>query len=263
MDQLLAVLSQKSGVDLVNYKHTTLQRRITRRMHILNLKSLQEYYELLLFNEGEQHQLYKDMLIHVSSFFRDEKSFDFLCSNVIPNLLKDKKEDETIRVWVCGCSTGEEAYSIAICLHEHLELIGNLSRVKIFASDISEGTITKARQAIYSEQTTGKISAARLEKYFTRVKEGRRIKPFIRDMCVFAVHNVLSDPPFAKIDLLSCRNVLIYMQPVLQRKVLATFSYALKPGGFLFLGKSETSGLAGRFDSIQIRARIYLLTEHH
>lgn len=258
LDQLLAVLSQKSGVDLVNYKHTTLQRRITRRMHILNLKSLQEYYELLLFNEGEQHQLYKDMLIHVSSFFRDEKSFDFLCSDVIPNLLKDINENETVRVWVCGCSTGEEAYSIAICLHEHLELIGNLSRVKIFASDISEGTIAKARQAIYSEQTTAKISAARLEKYFTRVKEGRRIKPFIRDMCVFAVHNVLSDPPFAKIDLLSCRNVLIYMQPVLQRKVLATFSYALKPGGFLFLGKSETSGLTGRFDSINKSANIFI-----
>jgi two-component system CheB/CheR fusion protein len=268
LDRILAVLSKKSGVDLLNYKHTTLQRRISRRLHILNLQSLADYYDLLVYNEAEQHQLYKEMLIHVSSFFRDEKSFDFLCSDVIPSLLKDKQADETVRVWVCGCSTGEEAYSIAICLHEHHELIGNLSNIKIFASDVSENAIAKARQGTYSEQTVAKMAQPRLEKYFTKVKDGYRIKAFIRDMCVFAVQNVLADPPFAKIDLLSCRNVLIYMQPVLQRKVLATFSYAIKPGGFLFLGKSETSGLSGRFESVNKSANIFvnrtpITTLHH
>lgn len=268
LDNILAVLSKKSGVDLLNYKHTTLQRRINRRLHVFNLQSLNDYYDMLVVNEAEQHQLYKEMLIHVSSFFRDEKSFDFLCSDVIPNLLRDKQANDTVRVWVCGCSTGEEAYSIAICLHEHHELIGNLSNIKIFASDLSEGAIAKARKGTYSEQTVAKIEQSRLEKYFTKVKDEYRIKPFIRDMCVFAVQNVLADPPFAKIDLLSCRNVLIYMQPILQRKVLATFSYAIKPGGFLFLGKSETSSLAGRFESINKSANIFvnrtpITTLHH
>jgi two-component system CheB/CheR fusion protein len=268
LDRILTVLSKKSGVDLLNYKHSTLQRRISRRLHILNLKSLADYHSMLVYNEAEQHQLYKEMLIHVSSFFRDEKSFEFLCSDVIPNLLKDKHADETVRVWVCGCSNGEEAYSIAICLHEHHELIGNLANIKIFASDVSENAIARARQGVYSEQTVAKISRYRLKKYFTKVREGWRINPFIRDMCVFAVQNVLGDPPFAKIDLLSCRNVLIYMQPVLQRKVLATFSYAIKPGGFLFLGKSETSSLAGRFESINKSANIFInqtpiTTLHH
>ncbi|OJV12717.1 MAG: hypothetical protein BGO21_02940 [Dyadobacter sp. 50-39] len=255
---ILGLLRRKSGVDLLNYKQTTLGRRISRRLDELNLSDVGEYYMLLQDSEQEQHLLCQQMLIHVTSFFRDEKGFEDLCRQVIPDLIADKGLEHTVRVWVCGCSTGEEAYSIAICLHEHLEKLGNLSRVKIFASDVSEPVITKARQGLYSKQATEKISPERLETYFTATKEGYRIKPFIRDMCVFAVHNVLSDPPFAKIDLLTCRNLLIYFQPVLQKKVLATFSYAINPGGYLFLGKSETSGPSGSFESVNKSANIFV-----
>jgi two-component system, chemotaxis family, CheB/CheR fusion protein len=258
LSDILKVLVQKTGVDLLHYKHTTLQRRVLRRMHLLNILDGHDYLSWFRQNEQEQHQLYKDMLIHVSSFFRDDSSFDYLCAHIIPELLRHKQEHETVRVWICGCATGEEAYSIAICLHEHAADIGNLSRIKIFASDLSETAIARARAGAYTRADVSKVSERRLENYFEETDGGYRIRSIIRDMCVFAVHNVLTDPPFANIDLLSCRNVLIYMQPMLQKKVLTTFSYALKENGFLFLGKSETTGFAGKFQPVSKNANIYI-----
>ena len=259
--KILDILVQKTGVDLHHYKQTTLQRRISRRIHLLNMKDSLEYLEHLHVNEQEQHQLYKEMLIHVSGFFRDEKSFDYLCSHIIPAIFAKKAGDDTIRIWVCGCATGEEAYSIAICLHEQIEKRGGNYKIKIFASDLSEDAISKARLGVYPLSVVAKIPAQRLNTYFIDYQGGKRLRSFIRDMCVFAVHNVLTHPPFARIDLLSCRNVLIYMQPLLQRKILTTFSYAIVENGFLFLGRSETSSMAGRFEAVNKAANIFINKE--
>lgn len=263
LPQFLDILVQNTGVDFHHYKPTTLQRRITRRMHMLNISSEKDYLSYLQNNDHEQHLLYKEMLIHVTSFFRDETSFDYLCSRIIPDILAKKSPNDIVRIWVCGCATGEEAYSIAICFHEHLAAYGDLAKIKIFASDLSESAIAKARIATYSQSAIAKISEKRLETYFEETEKGWRVKSFIRDMCVFAVHNVLTHPPFANVDLLSCRNVLIYMKPVLQRKMLATFSYSLREKGYLFLGKSETSGLAGKFDPINLSANIFTNRERY
>ncbi len=260
---ILKLLVQKTGVNFHQYKPATLERRIMRRMQLLNIKDEAGYLAYLIASEAEQHHLYKEMLVHVTSFFRDESSFDFLCSQVLPAILKEKGPEDTVRIWVCGCATGEEAYTVAMCLHEHLKESRDFTRIKIFASDLSETAIAKARRAIYSTTTLAKLSDARIGHYFEDCKQGKRIKTFIRDMCVFAVHDVLSHPPFANLDLVTCRNVLIYMQPVLQRKVLATFSYALKQGGYLFLGKSETSGLAGKFEPVNKTANIYINKERN
>lgn len=263
LDRFLNILVRNTGVDFYQYKPTTLQRRIVRRMHLLNMASEDEYLAYLTTNGQEQHLLYKEMLIHVSSFFRDESSFDYLCAEVISAILKDKNADEVVRVWVCGCATGEEAYSIAICFHEHLKKNGDLARIKIFASDLSENIIAKARRAVYPAASVSRLSENRQQEYFLPHRDGYQVAPFIRDMCVFAVHNVLSHPPFPNIDLLSCRNVLIYMKPVLQKKVLATFSYALRENGYLFLGKSETSGLAGKFDPVNKNANVFINRERN
>ncbi len=257
IDQILDLLVRKTGVNFRLYKPTTLQRRVVRRMHLLGIQRESDYLEHLRADEQEQHLLYKEMLIHVTSFFRDEASFDYLCSEVIPRILESRPREELVRVWVCGCATGEEAYSIAMCFHEHFKNPDDLSRIKIFASDLSEAAIARARHAVYPRTATAHLNNHRLETYFNDYKGQKQIKPFIRNMCVFAVHDVLSHPPFPNIDLLSCRNVLIYMKPVLQKKVLATFSYALRQNGFLFLGKSENSGLSGTFEAISKSANVF------
>jgi two-component system, chemotaxis family, CheB/CheR fusion protein len=262
-ESIINVLVQKTGVALDHYKRTTLQRRILRRMNFLNIPAIEQYWEFIQQNEREQHQLYKDVLIHVSSFFRDEKSFDYLCSEIIPAIFKGKGKEDTVRVWICGCSTGEEAYSIAICMHEHAVATNSEAKIKIFASDLSENAISQARLAVYPLTALTKVSENRIQKYFVDHKGGKRIQVFIRDMCVFAVHNVLRHPPFAHLDLLSCRNVLIYMQPVLQKAVLATFSYALKEEGYLFLGKSEASNAGGRFEYINKSANVFISKERN
>jgi two-component system CheB/CheR fusion protein len=257
LEQILGLLVRKTGVNFRLYKPTTLHRRVIRRMHLLGMQRELDYLEYLRSDEQEQHLLYKEMLIHVTSFFRDEASFDYLCSEVIPMILESRPKEELVRVWVCGCATGEEAYSIAMCFHEHFKNAEDLSRIKIFASDLSDTAIARARHAVYPRTSTARLNEHRLDTYFNDYKGQKQVKSFIRNMCVFAVHDVLSHPPFPNIDLLSCRNVLIYMKPVLQKKVLATFSYALRQNGFLFLGKSENSGLSGTFETINKSANIF------
>ncbi|MCY7410958.1 MAG: PAS domain S-box protein, partial [Chitinophagales bacterium] len=185
---------------------------------------------------------FQDVLIPVTSFFRDPKTFQTLCDTVFPLLFKNKSADEPIRVWIAGCSTGEEAFTIAICLHEFLGEKLSTTKIQIFASDISEKAIKKARAAIYTKAEVANISASQLNNYFVKNNGGYEVNKLIRDMCVFTPHNFLKDPPFAKLDLISCRNVLIYLDTFLQKKAFTTFHYALKENGFLLLGKSETTG---------------------
>jgi len=224
-------------------------------MAICKTTTIASYLDLLRNDKAEQGALFQDMLIPVTSFFRDTEAFKSLSKTIIPPFIKnitaaDKSgKNNSIRVWVAGCSTGEEAYSIAICLHECCA--ENLShiRIQIFASDISEKAIKKARVGIYSKADVKSLSAERLRIYFVKTNSGYEVSKFIRDMCVFALHNFLQDPPFAKMDLISCRNSLIYMDAFLQKKALTTFHYALKENGILLLGKSETTGGASDFFS--------------
>jgi two-component system, chemotaxis family, CheB/CheR fusion protein len=259
--QILSLLRTSKGTDFTYYKQTTIIRRIFRRIALNKSKDSAAYLKYLLENKGEQDALYQDLLISVTSFFRDPKVFDNLCESVFPNIMKNKAIGEPVRVWVAGCSTGEEAYSIAICLREFFGTKNE--RVQIFASDISEPAITKARAGIYSKSEVEGVSALRLQEFFTRTHGGYQLNKQIRDICVFAVHNFLKDPPFGKIDFVSCRNVLIYMEPYLQKKALTTFHYALNPKGFLLLGKSETGSsapdlfaTAGKNDKLFIRKDI-------
>ncbi|MEO6729602.1 MAG: chemotaxis protein CheB [Ferruginibacter sp.] len=250
--QMLALLRVRKGTDFTYYKQTTIRRRILRRMAVNKLEDLAAYLKFLREFKAEQDVLYQDLLIPVTSFFRDKAIFDNLCETVLPVIVKNKSPNEPIRVWVAGCSTGEEAFSIAICIKEFLNNRPNLSigetkinndiRVQVFATDISEPAIAKARRGIYSKSETEAINPERLQEFFVKMNGSYQVTKTIRDMCVFAVHNFLKDPPFAKMDLVSCRNVLIYMEPYLQKKALTTFHYALLPKGFLLLGRSETSG---------------------
>ncbi len=237
--QILTLLRLRKGTDFTYYKQTTVRRRILRRMAITKKDNIKEYLSYARLHKAEQDALYQDLLIPVTSFFRERKVFDDLCATIFPSIIKNKDKNTPIRVWVAGCSTGEEAYSIAICLKEFLG--DSHERVQIFATDISVPAITKARTGIYTKSELEKVSEERLKEFFTKTDIGFRINKELRDMCVFAVHNFLKDPPFGKIDFVSCRNVLIYMQQYLQKKAFSTFHYALNPHGYLLLGKSETS----------------------
>ena len=240
--QILLLLRTRKGVDFTYYKQTTIRRRIARRIALSMQESIQAYSKYLADNETEQDVLYQDMLIPVTQFFRDAAVFEMLCDKVFPLLLKEKPWNEPLRIWISGCSTGEEAYSFVMCLHEYLgDKVFN-SRIQLFATDISEVAIAKARSGIYKKSEVSGLSPAQLQQFFVPRDGKFQLNKSIRESCVFAAHNFLKDPPFAKMDLISCRNVMIYMEPVLQKRALTTFHYALKEGGFLVLGKSETTG---------------------
>ncbi len=243
-NQIHSFLRQRREVDFTHYKQSTIRRRILRRMVINRIESLQEYARFLESNFTELDTLYNDLLIPVTSFFRDEHAFGHLCDKIFPDMFRNRTGQLPVRIWVAGCSTGEEAYSMAICLHEFLGENAAGMRVQLFATDLSETAIRKARSGIYTRREMEGVSADRLQHYFTKIDGHYQVKKNIRDLCVFATHNFLSDPPFAKMDLLSCRNVLIYMDSYLQHKAMTTFHYALNENGVLLLGKSETAGNA-------------------
>ena len=242
LKKILSLIRVRKGVDFTYYKQSTIQRRILRRMAFKEMPNYSEYYNYLQAHKSEQDFLYQDLLIPVTSFFRDPKTFEDLAEKVFPVIVKDKSPTESLRVWIAGCSTGQEAYSFAICLTEYLGKNACALKIQIFASDISEPSIAKARSGIYSKAEVHGISKDRLETYFTKVDGDYHVNKSIRDLCLFANHNFLKDPPFAKVDLISCRNVLIYLQTYLQKKAFSTFHYALNEKRFLILGKSENIG---------------------
>jgi two-component system CheB/CheR fusion protein len=217
---------------------------MARRMGLLNIQNLETYREFLQAHPDEVEKLYHDILINVTSFFREPDSFQVLQQLVFPAICENKPLDAPIRIWVAGCSTGEEVYSIAMSLLEFLSDHPDKHQIQIFATDISEIAINKARSGIYSHQALVDISPERLRRFFTQVQDGYQIGKSVREVCVFARQNLTSDPPFSRLDLISCRNMLIYLEPVLQKKVMPIFHYALNPDGFLMLGSSEGIGSA-------------------
>ena len=241
-DSVLSQLTKSSGIDFLGYKVPTLRRRIERRMVLCRVNSLKDYLDLLLTNSDELHSLQQEVLIHVTRFFRDPEVFKALKTAVLPKLIANRPADTPFRIWIPGCSTGEEVYSIVICIIEFLEEQNANFPVKVFATDISELAIEKARAAIYPGTIDADVAAERLEKFFKPCDGGYRIDKRIRDTCVFARQDVTQDPPFSQLDLISCRNVLIYLGPELQSRVFPVFHYALKPDGFLILGSAESTG---------------------
>jgi two-component system CheB/CheR fusion protein len=257
--QILNLVFSRTGNDFTHYKQPTIRRRIARRMVVVNKETLEEYFYYLKNEKEEQDLLFNDFLINVTYFFRDAKFFESLPESIFPQIFQNITNNN-LRVWVAGCASGEEAYSLAICIHEFL-IENNYKdiKVQIFASDLSEKCITKARNAIYSAQDVQDISSVRVQNYFIKRDGNYHVNKTIRDMCIFATHNFIKDPPFAKIDLVSCRNVLIYFDPYLQNKVLTSFHYALKEKGILFIGKSETATSAQNlFEPIGHSEKIYV-----
>lgn len=259
LHQIINLILLRTGNDFRYYKQPTLRQSIARRMAATKKDTIEEYFNLLRNHETEQDHLFHDFVIPVTFFFRDSKSFESLSRVAFPLLIKNAKKN-SLRIWVAGCTTGEEAYSLAISIHEYLVQTDNLQiKVQIFASDLSEKSISKARTAMYSHQDVQQIPVPLLQNYFTKTEGNYLINKVIRDMCIFAVHNFVQDPPFAKIDLISCRNVLTYFKPFLQNKVLSIFHNCLSENGMLFLGESETVLNNDRlFENIEKHEKIYI-----
>lgn len=256
--KIFMLIKRKTGVDLSFYKETTIIRRLERRMGINQIPEVSRYIALLEENPDEITTLFKEILIGVTRFFRDQPAFEMVAEHVVPALFNGKDPQEQIRVWVAGCSTGEEAYSTAILLSEYAEKHALPNEVKIFATDIDRDAIEFASHGTYPESIAADISQERLTKYFVRTGEHYHVTQSIRERVVFAHHNIFKDPPFRRVDLISCRNLLIYLQPVLQRTVLSNFHFSLNENGYLFLGSSETVGeLTQYFRTIDTKWKLF------
>ena len=242
--KIFILLRSQTGHDFTQYKQNTIKRRVERRMAVHQLPELGGYVRFLQQTPVEVEALFRDLLIGVTSFFRDPEAFAALETTVIPGLFNDKPTGTPIRVWICGCSTGEEAYSIAILLQEQMEKLKKNFKLQLFATDIDSRAIDQARSGIYSASIAADVSAERLAHFFSLENDGAsyRINKTIRDLLVFSEHDVNKDPTFSKLDLISCRNLLIYLNSDLQKKLIPLFHYSLNPGGTLFLGTSETTG---------------------
>jgi two-component system, chemotaxis family, CheB/CheR fusion protein len=238
--KIFSILRNTKRVDFAYYKQETIRRRITRRMLLKKIEKPDEYVRVLRKDPDEVENLFLDVLVNVTGFFRDPEAYEALKKTAFPSLMQNRSRNAPIRVWVPGCSTGEEAYSLAICLLEYLGDIGSSTQIQIFATDISENIIQRARAGIYPESIGMDVSPERLRRFFHKSDSGYQISKTIRDMCVFSKQDVSGDPPFSKLDLISCRNVMIYMGAPLEKRIIPTFHYALNPVGILFLGSSET-----------------------
>lgn len=257
LTRIFAILREKCRVDFTFYKPSTVTRRIERRMTVNQIDNIKDYVAFLASHPGEVVALYRELLIGVTSFFRDPDAFDQLGQFSLPEILKNAPRRE-VRFWVAGCSTGEEAYSLAILVRETMEQLGVSQDVKIFATDIDRDAIQFAANGCFPESIAADVSPRWLSKYFYKKEDNFQIARTIREMVVFAQHNLLKDPPFTNIALISCRNLLIYLQPVLQRKVLEFFNFSLNPGGVLMLGTSETTGdMTDYFEVIDPKWKLY------
>jgi two-component system CheB/CheR fusion protein len=258
---IFAMLNSAFGVDFTHYKESTIGRRITRRMVINQISSLDSYVDFLHSHPKELQALFNDMLIGVTNFFREPNTFEVLHQKVCPEIIKNLSQKASIRIWVPGCSTGEDVYSVAITLHEFLdERKKSDQSIQIFGTDLNEKNVEKSRQGIYPKNIEAYVSEQRLRKYFTRSNNDiYQISKFIREMCVFAKQDVTKDPPFSNIDLIFCRNMLIYFDTTLQERVLPILHYALKPSGFLVLGESESVGkFTDLFESIEKKGTVFI-----
>ena len=258
IDKILDALRKRTGVDFRLYKQPTVHRRLARRMLVRKVDSLDEYFQLLRSEPDEIDLLFDDLLIKVTGFFRDAPVFEALSETAFPALVRDRAEGDPLRVWVPGCSTGEEIYSVAIALLDYLSATGLSFSVQLFGSDASERVIERARAGVYDESIAAAVSAERLRRYFTRGEAGYQINRNVRELCIFSRHILGVDPPISHMDLISCRNLLIYLAPSLQHKVIDTLAYALRPSGYLLVGSSENSGrLSELFDALDVDRRIY------
>ena len=256
--QIFTLLRNMSKIDLSQYQQSTIRRRLQRRMALAQVEKIEDYAAYLLKQKGELDSLLSDLLIKTTRCFRDGATFEFLAQRVFPSIMKDRPAGEPLRVWVPACSTGEEAYSLLICLLEWIELNQHHVEVQMFASDVSELAISQARKGSYPENISADVSAERLGRFFTRNGVRYEVKPSVRKMCVFAKHDLLNAPPFSRMDLTSCRNLLIYLGRAAQARVLSTLHYALKPGGILVLGGSEGVGEASHlFHQIAKQYKVY------
>lgn len=256
--RIAQIVRRATSVDFTHYKASTLRRRINRRMLLHKLETLREYEEMLRNSAGEVEALYQDMLIGVTSFFRNPEAFDALKRQVFPQLLNGRSRNEPVRIWAPACSTGEEAYSLAMVFTECAEAAGSPAPVHIFASDINDAAIDRARTGLYPASIALDVSPERLARFFVEEKGGYRICKAVRERCIFARHNALADPPFSRVDFIACRNLLIYLEPVLQQQILRTLHFALKPGGWLWLGDSESIGSSrSLFDLVDPAHKIF------
>ena len=265
LGKICALIHQRTGHDFSRYKEGTLLRRIRRRLQVHRLTSIGAYLPFLETDAAEADGLVKDLLIGVTQFFRDPEAFQALAQQIIPRIVQGKSADAPIRIWVPGCASGEEAYSIAILLREHLDRLETRRFVQIFATDLDAAMLAEARHARYPMDIADQVSPERLARFFVRDPSNGsgRAADFqagkeLREMCIFSEHSLIRDPPFSQLDLISCRNVLIYLSAELQKKLLPLFHYALRPGGFLFLGPSEgISGSPELFEPTDKRNRIF------
>ena len=258
LQKLFVLLRDRTGCDFSLYKVNTTRRRIERRMIVHQIDDLDQYLRFVQANPEEIDKLFHELLIGVTSFFRDHQAFEVFAHKGLPLLFHDKPEGASIRIWVPGCSTGEEAYSLAMMCREFLTELKTRRRVEIFATDVDSEAIETARAGLYPAGISGDVTPARLQRFFTKEDSWYRVKKEIRDLVVFAVHNLLMDPPFTKMDLVSCRNVMIYLEAKAQQRLLATFHYALKPNGLLWLGSSETaSGFEEQFTLLDKKWKLF------
>ncbi len=246
--RILAAVGAVTKVNFSHYRETTIQRRILRRMALHNQESMADYALGLAQDASEVEALYRDLLINVTSFFRDPEVFDYLKREIFPRIIKDKGTDAPVRLWVPGCSTGQEAYSLAMILWEFFDDRPVRRPIQIFASDMADTVLfEKARAGLFPASIEAELEPGRLRRFFKKEDHLYRIEKPIRDACLFARHNVMADPPFSHVDLISCRNLLIYLDPAAQKQVLSTFHYALNVPGFLVLGTAESAGGAGDY----------------
>lgn len=256
--EILSLVRDATGLDLSSYRRTTLLRRISRRMLLEGVATVKDYLRVLQEHPPEVEELYRDVLVNMTEFFRNPDALDALKGEVFPEILERKGPDGPIRIWVPGCSKGQEAYSILITLVEFLDGKASPPEIQMFATDVNEQDVEFARAGVYPQGIAREVSPERLARFFVQVPGGYQIDRSIREMCVFAVHDVTKDPPFSKLDLVSLRNVLIYMERPLQKRVLQILHYALEPGGFLLLGSSETTGSdSALFSVVDKKCRIY------
>ena len=251
---ILALVRIRTGHDFTWYKRATLYRRIARRMQVCQCMTIGDYLRFLRERPSELSSLLRDFLISVTNFFRDPEFFEALARDVIPMLFSGKGPGDPVRVWVAGCATGEEAYSIAMLVSEHNARLAVPIAIQIFATDIDEDALAEARAGRYPDSIAADVSAERLRKFFTDDGGGYRVTKSLRELVLFTPHNVLRDPPFSRLDLISCRNLLIYLNREAQDRVLDALHFGLRPTGYLFLGSSESAEtVAHRFTTVDVQ----------